>query len=76
MVMYLDMNIRSNPDREPNDYYATDPKALEKLLKYESFDKNIWEPACGEGNLSKVLKDIKKFIQSGHRYAYMFLQSV
>ena len=43
--------------REPNDYYATDPKAMHELLKYESFNKNIWEPACGEGNLSKVLKE-------------------
>lgn len=44
-------------DREVNDYYATDPRAIEYLLKYESFNKNIWECACGEGNLSKVLKE-------------------
>ncbi len=43
--------------REKNDYYATDPRAMEQLLKYEKFDLNIWEPACGEGNLSKVLKE-------------------
>lgn len=42
--------------REPNDYYATDPRAMQDLLKYETFNKNIWEPACGEGNLSEVLK--------------------
>lgn len=42
--------------REQHDYYATDPKAMELLLKYEIFDNNIWECACGEGNLSKVLK--------------------
>lgn len=42
--------------RETNDYYATDPKAIEELLKYENFNKNVWECACGEGNLSKVLK--------------------
>lgn len=42
--------------REKNDYYATDPRAMEQLLQYEKFDLNIWEPACGEGNLSKVLK--------------------
>lgn len=41
--------------REQNDYYATDPRALEDLLRYETFNKNVWEPACGEGNLSKVL---------------------
>lgn len=43
--------------REENDYYATDPKAMIKLLEHETFDKNVWEPACGEGNLSEVLKE-------------------
>jgi hypothetical protein len=43
--------------REDNDYYATDPKAIHQLLKYESFNENIWECACGEGNLSKPLKE-------------------
>lgn len=42
--------------REENDYYATDPRAMEELLKYETFTKDVWECACGEGNLSKVLK--------------------
>ena len=45
-----------NAEAEPNDYYATDPKALELLLEQESFSQNIWEPACGEGHLSKVLE--------------------
>lgn len=43
-------------DREENDYYATEPKALELLLQEESFAPNVWECACGEGHLSKVLK--------------------
>lgn len=43
--------------RETNDFYATDPKAIDYLLKYEVFDKNIWECACGEGNLSEPLKE-------------------
>ena len=47
-------NIRG-ADSEDNDYYATEPKAIELLLEQESFSKNIWEPACGEGHLSKVL---------------------
>ena len=49
--------ISSTAERESNDFYATDPKAMHYLLKYEKFDKNVWEPACGEGNLSKVLKE-------------------
>lgn len=50
------MGISKTAIREENDYYATDPKAMEKLLEYETFNNNIWECACGEGNLSKVLK--------------------
>lgn len=42
-------------ERETFDYYATEPKALELLLAKESFSENIWECACGEGHLSKVL---------------------
>lgn len=47
-------------EREKNDYYATDPKAIDFLLKKESFE-NVLEPACGEGHLSKrlILHDIK-----------------
>ena len=33
--------------RELNDYYATEPKAVELLLQQESFSNNIWEPAIG-----------------------------
>jgi len=46
----------SDAEREPNDYYATDPIAAEWLIKLESLDKNIWEPAAGEGHLSKVFE--------------------
>lgn len=41
-------------EREENDYYATDPIALEMLLEKEKFN-NVWECACGNGNLSNVL---------------------
>lgn len=43
--------------REENDFYATDPKAVHYLLRHELFAENIWEPACGNGNMSKVLKE-------------------
>lgn len=47
----------SEQEREENDFYATDPKAVELLLEFETFDKNIWECACGLGHLSEVLKE-------------------
>lgn len=43
-------------ERERNDYYATDPRAVEMLLELEQFAPVIWEPACGEGHISKVLQ--------------------
>ena len=43
-------------ERVKDDFYSTDPKAINYLLRYEKFDKNIWECACGNGNLSKRLE--------------------
>lgn len=43
-------------EREQFDYYATDPKAVEMLLELETFSPMVWEPACGEGHISKVLQ--------------------
>ena len=37
-------------EREKNDYYATNPKAIDDLLEVETFDKNIWECANGGGS--------------------------
>jgi hypothetical protein len=37
------------------DSYATPPIAVEALLRVEQFEGPIWEPACGNGNISRVL---------------------
>ena len=47
---------RSQKDRVSEDYYATDPKAVEALLQLEDFSQTVLEPACGEGHISKVLE--------------------
>lgn len=44
-------------DRAEDDYYATDPIAIDKLLKVENPYSKIWECACGEGHLSKRLEE-------------------
>lgn len=36
-------------EREPNDYYATEPRAVELLLEVERFAPTIWECAVGGG---------------------------
>lgn len=43
-------------ERQEHDYYATEPKAVEILLENETFSHSIWECACGEGHISKVLE--------------------
>lgn len=46
----------STGERQKHDFYATEPKALELLLEEETFSPVVWECACGEGHLSKVLE--------------------
>ncbi len=41
---------------QKDDYYATEPMAVELLLKKEQFQNNIWECACGGGHMSEALK--------------------
>lgn len=45
-------------DRVEHDYYATDPKSVEALLDAHNIAGcSFYEPACGEGHISKVLKE-------------------
>jgi len=43
-------------EREKDDFYPTPPMATERLLDVEKFDGDIWECACGDGAISKVLE--------------------
>lgn len=43
--------------RADDDFYSTNPVAIDYLLEHEDFDKNIWECACGNGKLSERLKE-------------------
>ena len=52
----LGASNHTDKEREKNDYYATEPKAMELLLEQETFSNYVWECACGEGHLSEVLK--------------------
>lgn len=69
-------------DREENDFYATEPKALELLCDLETFSPTVWECACGQGHLSEVLKSrgykviSSDLIDRGYGYSDVdFLQS-
>lgn len=43
--------------RHADDFYATPRSAIEQLLEVEPFDGAIWEPACGDGAISRVLQE-------------------
>ena len=45
-------------NRQKDDFYPTPPEATIALLNSEKFGEGtIWECACGNGAMSKVLKD-------------------
>ena len=46
----------SEEERQTDDYYATEPRAVELLLERENFSGYVWECACGGGHISDVLK--------------------
>ena len=43
-------------NRHPSDFYRTPPIGTERLLDYEQLRGTVWEPACGDGAISEVLK--------------------
>lgn len=55
-------SAHTNDTRQQHDFYATDPKAAQDFLSAfidrdnQSLQSKIWEPACGDGALSEVLK--------------------
>lgn len=54
----LGASNHTDKERESNDYYATDPIAIDALINDGKPDisHKIWECACGEGHLSEQLK--------------------
>lgn len=47
----------TDKEREKNDFYATDPVSIDKLLTVESPSNKIWECAAGDGHLAQHLKE-------------------
>lgn len=62
----------SDKDREINDFYATEPKAVRLLLELENFDYNIWECACGEGHLSEEMIKLGYNVFSSDKYERIY----
>jgi hypothetical protein len=47
-------------NRDQDDFYVTPRRGIEALLDVEKFDESIWECACGDGAISRVL------VERGH----------
>lgn len=59
MKSALMLGVNPKAEREENDFYATNPKAMELALpqlEQTGLCRYVWECACGEGHLSEVLK--------------------
>jgi len=48
--------IIPSADRERDDFYPTPPAGTRALLAVERFEGAIWEPACGQGDMSRELE--------------------
>ena len=56
----LGASNHTDKERESDDFYATDPIAIDKLLAAYKIPEYVWEPACGAGHLSNRL------VMTGH----------
>lgn len=48
--------VGARNNRVANDFYPTPEIASVSLLERERFDGEIWEPACGDGAMSRVIE--------------------
>lgn len=51
----LGANNHTDVNREKDDFYATPPLAVNKLMELEKFNENIWEPCCGMNHITNIL---------------------
>lgn len=55
----LGASNHTDKEREANDFYATDPRAIDLLLECDKIEipNKVWEPSCGSGCLSERLAE-------------------
>ena len=62
--------IGTSPGRPKLDFYPTPAYVTEALLEVEKFDYNIWEPACGDGAMTRVLEADNRRVFSSDIFDY------
>lgn len=56
--------VGTSEGRPEHDFYPTPREATLALLEVEEFEGDIWEPACGDGAISKVLEEFGHTVKS------------
>lgn len=64
IYMTLGASNHTDKEREKNDFYATDSIAIDALLEKAVLSQNLWECACGAGDLSKRLIELGYNVKS------------
>lgn len=66
------MHGESGYKRIPRDFYPTPHWCTEILLENVHFSGNVWEPACGKGDISDVVRSYNLGVTSSdiHNYGY------
>jgi hypothetical protein len=62
--------VGTSPGRPATDFYPTPPEVTDALLRVESFPEWILEPACGNGAISRILKDNGHYVISSDLHNY------
>ena len=62
----------SQTPRQPHDFYATDPQAIDGLLNFYQLPNPILEPCCGNGSLSRRLEEFGYTVISEDLFEYGF----
>lgn len=63
----LMLGVNPNAQRQTEDFYATDPYVINKSIPFFNkihLSNNLWECSCGNGSLSKRLKEFEYNVYS------------
>jgi hypothetical protein len=62
-------------DLDGPDFFPTPPWATYALIENEKFDGEVWESACGDGTMSRVLEETGQPVRSSDLYDRGFGES-
>jgi len=70
--------VGTSEGRPDNDFYPTPPEATRALFEMERFEGDIWEPACGRGDMAEVFKEYGHDVicTDIHDYGYSGLDDI